>query len=214
MPSTVHYYTGVMNSTFLRGDLTNDDRIERLKLYRKVAILRNPLHRLVSAYRDKIIGSDLKDHEKEWSLSIMHKYNKTTPDFESYLRWVIDTPNNELNEHFAPMVELLQPCRVDYHYYGNFKDLSTEMSLIADKLQVPKKYFVDEDYYSQSSRNRTGNFIKYHFSTVSSDTKRALFRNFYDEFEFYYNLFPEEDESYIHLLGITEGISLYKESSL
>ena len=203
-----------MNSTFLRGDLTNDDRIERLKLYWKVAILRNPLHRLVSAYRDKIISSDLKDHVREWSLSVMQLYNKTTPDFESYLRWVIDTPNNELNEHFAPMVELLQPCRVDYHYYGNFKDLSAEISLIAGKLKVPKKYFVDEDYYTLAPENRTDNFLKYHFSSVSSEVKTALFRDFHDEFEFYYNLFPEENRSHVHLLGITEGISLYNESVL
>ena len=159
----------------------------------------------MSAYRDKIIGLELKPHEKEWSLSIIRKYNLTKPDFESYLRWIIDTPNRELNEHFAPMVHLLQPCRVGYNYYGNFKDLSMDMSLITHKLGVPLKYFLNFDYYLYDSENRTDNFVVSYYAAVSDEVKKALFWDFYEEFQFYYNLFPEDIVDDFKHLGIDES---------
>lgn len=171
--------------------------------------MRNPFHRLVSAYRDKIIGLNLKPHEREWSVSILKSYNKSVPDFESYLKWIINTPDRDLNEHFAPMVQLLEPCRVDYNYYGNFKDLSHEMSLIADKLHVSKRYFLDEDYYTDAVQNRTANFLDYYFSKVSTEVKSALFNHLKYELEFYYNLFPEERQSHKRYLGVTEDIPIY-----
>jgi len=181
----------------------------RIKSHWKVAILRNPFHRLVSAFRDKIINPDLKPHEREWSLSIMKQYNTSSVDFETYLRWIVDTPDEELNEHFAPMVELLMPCRVNYDYFGNFHDLSKEISIIADKLQVPKELFVDEDYYKVAQGNHTSKYLDYYFSKVSDKTKVDLFHAFHDELEFYYNLFPDESDSHIRYLGVSDNIPLY-----
>ena len=199
----------MMNSTFLRKDLNDTQRRNRLKYYWKVTILRNPLHRLVSAYRDKIIGSERKPLNFEWSASIMTKYNKTSPDFESYLRWILDTPKDQLNEHFAPMVEIIQPCIVGYHYYGNFKDISTEMALIATRLKIPLMYFIDKDKYFLGPPKRTFNYVKPYFASVSEEVKLALFWNFYKEFEFYYNLFPEESDSHVQYLGVREHIDIY-----
>lgn len=194
------------NSTFLRTDLNDTTRLFRLKNYWKAVILRNPLHRLVSAYRDKIIGLDLKPHEKVWSALILKKFNLTSPNFESYLRWIMSMPQKLLNEHFAPMVEILQPCRVGYHYFGNFNDISTEMSLIAAKLGVPLKYFQGINYHPVSSEHRTDKFLSSYYASVSDEVKQALFLYFYTEFEFYYTLFPEESDSHIRYLGIQENI--------
>ena len=198
-------------STFLRKDLNDKQRRHRLKKYWKVTILRNPLHRLVSAYRDKIIGFERQPLNFEWSASIMTKYNKTSPDFETYLRWIIDTPNDQLNEHFAPMVEIIQPCIVGYHYYGNFNDISTEMSLITAKLGISMNYFIDKDSYITSSQNKTHYFLTSYYASVSEEVKKALFWDFYKEFEFYYNLFPEESDSHVRYLGVQERINPYND---
>jgi len=42
------------------------------------------------------------------------------------------------------------------------------------------------------------------YSMVSNKLKKALFKDFYQEFDFYYHLFPEDRNSHISLLGITE----------
>jgi hypothetical protein len=50
-------------------------------------------------------------------------------DFQTYVRWIVDTPNRELNEHFYPMA---QPCRVRYDFYG--MDISTDVRMGVNKL--------------------------------------------------------------------------------
>jgi len=203
---TVNYIVcfpaGVHNSTFLNTNLEDSDRVDRLKKYWKVSILRNPLERLVSAYRDKIIGKKRKLHEKEWANEIMSMYNVSEVDFETYIKWIVDKHNKKLNEHFAPQYLLANPCVVRYNYYGNFKRLSEEMALISKWLKVHRRLFADFDYHSQM--NRTENLVGNYFSIISDDLKTKLFWDFYLEFDFYFSLFPEELGS-IQILNLGES---------
>ena len=162
--------------------------------------MRNPLERLVSAYRDKI--ATLIPSYEQWRNPIRKKYNISKVDFETYLQWVVDTPNKKLNEHFAPMIELMQPCRVRYNFYGNFKTLSNDMKIITDKLNVPNEYFHDGSRMHYMSTNITSALVEEYYSTVSSKVKKALYKDFRKELDFYFHLFPEERERSIKLLNI------------
>lgn len=190
-------FVGINNSTFLNKNLQDADRVERMKTYWKVAILRNPLERLVSAYRDKIIGKNRKPHEQEWSSEIMEMYNVSEVNFETYLQWIVDKPNKLLNEHFTPLFILTNPCIVRYSYYGNFKRLSEEMQLISERLRVHRRLFSDFDYHAPT--NRTENVVADYFATASAAIKTRLFWDFCMEFDFYFSLFPEEIDSIKHL---------------
>ena len=53
---------------------------------------------------------DLVDAWKRGVIDDIHLY------FETYLRWIVDTPNEARNEHFAPIIDLAQPRRVMYNY--------------------------------------------------------------------------------------------------
>ncbi len=174
-----------------------------MKSYWKVAILRNPLERLVSAYRDKIIGANRKTHEKKWSKEIMSMFNVTEVDFDTYLQWVIKTPNKLLNEHFAPSYLLINPCIVRYNYYGNFKRLSEEMQLVSKHLHVHRRLFADYDYHS--STNKTENLVATYFSASTTATKRKLFWDFYMEFDYYFSLFPEDIDT-LKLLELDDSV--------
>ena len=110
----------------------------------------------------------------------------------------MDTPNKKLNEHFAPMIELMQPCRVRYNFYGNFKTLSDDMKMITDKLNVPYEYYRNEGRV----HNKTGDLLKDYYSKVSLKVKKALYKDFHNELEFYFNLFPE-DRNTLKLLEVS-----------
>ena len=194
---------GASKISFFRRGLNESQRLEMMQNYLKVIILRNPLERLVSAFRDKILAPR-RVHELAWRISIVQKYRKKEVDFQTYIRWIVDTPNEYLNEHFAPMTLLSQPCRVRYHYYGNFKRLSSEMKMIADKLGVPHEYFHDHSRMHYTADNKTSSVLRHYYSNVTTKLKKALFRDFYKELDFYYRLFPEEKETLIELLGIPE----------
>lgn len=121
-------------------------------------------------------------------------------DFQTYIKWIVDTQNNKLNEHFCPMVHLAQPCRLRYNFYGNFKNFSSDMHMAMKKLNVPTEYFADESHYP--SGEGTNTLLYDYYSTLSKELKLALFRDFYAELDFYYHLFPEERGSHVSILGV------------
>lgn len=209
----------MQQSSFVNPSLTDIQRLEKLAKYWKFTMLRNPLERLVSAFRNKLEGP-LKFAEiynqtfQMIKRSILEKYDpdtykkwhnskgsfELTLNFQTYIRWIIDTPNHQLNEHFSPMIHVCQPCRVKYNFYGNFKDFSSDMHLAMKKLQIPSQYFHDSSYHD--SNKETAAYLHDYYSTLSSDTKAVLFKNFYAEFDFYYHLFPDDRGSSIELLQI------------
>lgn len=77
-----------------------------------------------------------------------------------------------------------------------------------DKFQVPSEYFYDESYYNTKAEE-TRSLLEEYYSTVSSELKAALCRDFHAELDFYYHLFPEERESHIDLLATRNKYSQY-----
>ena len=181
--------------------------------------IRNPLERLVSAFRNKLekpleIWNIYNQTFQMITRSIIQRYHpgdykrwidskgsfELKLDFHTYIRWIVDTPNQKLNEHFSPVIHIAQPCRVRYNFYGNFKQFSSDMHKVMDKLSVPSEYFFDKSYYTTGGGTNT--MLQTYYSSVSADVKAALFKDFYAELDFYYHLYPEESDSHIKLLGL------------
>ena len=182
-------------------------------------IVRNPLERLLSAFINKLssplnISSKVMVTFELHKRSIMEKYHpekleqwldggqkeKLRLDFETYLRWIIDTPNHKLNEHFAPIVELAQPCRMRYHFYGNFKIYSSDMKAIMARLGAPQEWYVDESRHKQG-RETIDKMIPF-YSIVRREVKEQLVQDISNDLEFYYALYPEEVETQNRILGL------------
>lgn len=165
--------------------------------------MRNPLERLVSAYRDKLANGD-NDRFAYTVTKILAKYkhisNSSTLDFQMYIRWIIDTPNDSLDQHFKPLMYLVHPCAVKYDFFGNFKHLSSDLHLVMEKFNISSELYRDQGYYG-SGPNTTTLLPKY-YSTVSVDLKQKLVADFSAELDFYYHLFPEEKNSLFQLLGL------------
>ena len=184
-------------------------------------IVRNPLERLLSAFINKL-SSPLKNSSKVMDTFELHKRNimeryhterlrqwveggqkeKLQLDFETYLRWMIDTPNHRLNEHFAPIVDLAQPCRIRYHFYGNFKTYSSDMKAIIARLGAPEEWYINRSGHKQG--RETSNKMIPFYSTVRRKVKEQLIQDIFDELDFYYTLFPKEKDSMNAILGLNE----------
>ncbi len=196
--------------------------MKKLSSYWKFTILRNPLERLVSAFRDKLEApfnfSSMNKYTQFFEKMKVKKYQKSKFDqwiasngsselklhFQTYIQWIIDTPNENLNEHFCPTIYLSQPCRMHYDFYGNFKTISADVKLVLKKHKIPSEYFYDQSYYVPG--NGTNALLQKYYSTVSAEVKQALFKDFFMELDYYYHLFPGDRESHISLLGVKEFI--------
>lgn len=217
------YSLGMTKTSFANTTLSDKDRLHKINSYWKFIILRNPLERLVSAFRDKLEGPFTeKGHWffEPMKRSVMRRYYpkklqqwikskrsfNISLDFQTYIRWIVDIPNYQLNEHFAPTSYISHPCKIQYHFYGNFKHISSEMHLVMNKFNIPDKYFYDKNYYKPGKE--TASYLQEYYANVSTELKAALFHDFYTELDFYYHLFPEDRESHMKLLGVEEAITL------
>lgn len=184
--------------------------------------MRNPLERLVSAFRNKLAGPlRTESHEPQFESikqDILKKYNRsgmkiwwkardkanTSISFEMFIKWVVSKPNHLLNDHFRPIYLLTEPCAVKYDFYGDFRDMTSDMHLVLDKLNIPKELYRGYGYYN--SGQNTAALVTQYYSTLSMNLKQALFEDFRAEFDFYYHLFPDERHSHVKILGIDEEV--------
>ena len=203
--------------SFQKRGLTDSERLYKLKNYWKFMIVRNPLERLLSAFLNKlshpipkqgtlnefqrtaqnILKTYNLDLYRVWSSASKLNTQPISLDFESYLKWIIHTANYTLNEHFAPLVVLAQPCRVKYNFYGNFKSFLSDMNDVMEKLHAPKEYFI----HRQSAQSTQDLMIE-KYSVVSKEVKQQLVRHIYEDLDFYYSLYPEEADSHNYILGL------------
>ena len=242
-PESVHWLhvpetqlrSTLMNTSFLREELTHETRLFKLETYFKFMMVRNPLERLVSAYRNKIeppLGfcdhdrqidplvtnvNDVRDMDlfQAHRRLILSKYDPHSlidwaraggtytlnVDFPTYVRWIIETSDLALNEHFASILFNTAPCRVGYDLFLNFKNYGRDVRLLIHRLNTSTEYFVDRNDHSNPGTD-TRSTLPHYYSQLSRGLKRRLFARMTRELDFYYHLYPEEQLSHLDLLGV------------
>ncbi len=206
-------------TSFLRHALSDMERKHMLKTYYKFTIVRHPLERMVSGYRHLIepplvhgrntskdwiqqhmVEQFQADEYKQWQQSGF-SFPMKIP-FHVYARWIIETRDVNLNEHFGPFINRIYPCIIKYDFYGNFKQLVTDMQVIADKFHVPHEYIAEQGYHRPGEE--TQELMQSYFSLLDEDMRRKVFQEFYQDLDFYYHLYPEDRNSHCQMLGIND----------
>ncbi|XP_048347963.1 carbohydrate sulfotransferase 14 [Sphaerodactylus townsendi] len=126
---------------FLR-DLKPEEIRYRLKHYFKFIFVRDPMERLLSAYRNKF--GEIKDYQLKYGVEIVKRYRKnpgkTTGDdvtFSEFLRYLLDEDVEKMNEHWMPIYNLCQPCAVRYDFIGSYERLNEDASHVLERVQAP-----------------------------------------------------------------------------
>ena len=222
----VNYLEGALGyASFLSSRLSDEQRLWRVKNYYKFTFVRNPLERLLSAYLDKMatpIPYNLRLNLNNYPMKLqqeilnatnngLYSYRKGTfqlhMPFEEFIQWIIDTDQDMINEHYAPLIVNAQPCRIRYDFYGNFKLYDSEMGHLIKKLDANPKYFPTSA--THKSGNKTEDLVQQYYSQLPEDLRQQLFHKFYQELDFYYHLYPEDSLSHVHTLGVQEEIPVH-----
>jgi hypothetical protein len=196
--------------------------------YFKYVMVRNPLERLVSAYRSKIerynLTGALKDtphynwarreifkHLHPIQYRIWAKEGMSRPvkisfgDFITY--WLQpDLIEFKYDDHFMSFLHICQPCRTGFDFYGNFRHFVRDAQVLIDKVGGSSSD-LRQGYYSDDTLS-TDERMKLYYSTLSQSQKTDILRKMALELEFHYTIFPEERDSHKQILGVDFDLEL------
>ena len=197
------------HSSFLNQKLTDSDRLLMIKEYKRYTIVRHPLERLLSAFRDKLEGPLIKkpfkqlnyfetlkhhimnehSHEEYVTWNASNIFYDVQISFSAFLKWIISEQETNLNEHFVSQFYNCEPCRMDYHFYGNFKNFTADASSILK--EFGSKIALQLNPY-HSKGMETFNQLRTYYSSVPKQLRKMLYSRLLLEFEFYHRLYPNE----------------------
>ncbi|KAK2720453.1 hypothetical protein QYM36_004365, partial [Artemia franciscana] len=134
------------------ADFKTSESQTRLNNYYKFMFVRHPFERLVSAYVNKFYKSYTDYFQIKYGRTIVKNY-RTNPGkealtrghdvtFSEFVQYLIAHKSSEsgpFNEHWRPMHELCEPCRVKYDIIGKYETLNEDSWLVLENPRLDQK---------------------------------------------------------------------------
>ncbi|KAM9149397.1 carbohydrate sulfotransferase 9-like [Pangshura tecta] len=151
----------------------SDYQEELLTSYTKVMFTRDPLERLVSAYRDKLLHS-----EPYYSITVANEIkatcrkNKNSAEkvtFQEFVNFILTKNQEHLDIHWKPMFLLCDPCNIHYDILGKFETLEQDSEHVLRNIGAPEDLHYP-NFKTHSSEKRTNDDITLeYFRKLSSE---------------------------------------------
>jgi len=148
LPSAdVHSKYNAEYLTYLDG-YTSSQAKYRLKHYKKVLFVREPLERLLSAFRNKFVERGNTYFKDRFGRKIIKLYREnpseeslelgTTVTFMEFIKFLLDarTEKDGYNEHWRPFFDLCHPCHIHYNFIGKYESLDEDVDGLLKLLRV------------------------------------------------------------------------------
>ncbi|KAJ8277096.1 hypothetical protein GJAV_G00071430 [Gymnothorax javanicus] len=130
------------NDLLFLADLKPEEIRYRLKHYFKFLFVRDPMERLLSAYRNKF--GEIEAYQRKYGAEIVRRYRKNpgkaTGDdvtFVEFVRYLLDEDVERMNEHWMPVYNLCQPCAVTYDFIGSYERLQEDARYVLQRVEAP-----------------------------------------------------------------------------
>ncbi|KAF7660290.1 hypothetical protein LDENG_00283900, partial [Lucifuga dentata] len=187
--NTVHYgkHLKTLDSFDQQGIM------RRLETYTKVIFVREPLERMVSAYRDKFENPN-KYYHKLFGKPIISKYRPnasqaalstgngvTFPEFVQYLLDVHRPVGMDI--HWEPANQLCNPCLLDYDITGKFENMEEESNYLLRMAGAPHNLTLPSFKDRNPTAERTSMQItQKYFSQVSTWERQRIYDFYYMDY--------------------------------
>ncbi|KAK1126914.1 hypothetical protein K0M31_004535 [Melipona bicolor] len=159
--------------------------IERmLATYDKLIVVRHPLERLLSAYRNKLEAKHEKSSryfQTRFGKKIIRRYRQNATveslkngddvTFREFVQFVTDASSNETrNEHWKPIYELCQPCLVSYNLVSKYESLVEDATEVLERMGVESISFPTKPANSEPTAMKLDKY----YSTLTYKQLRKL----------------------------------------
>ncbi|XP_029285685.1 carbohydrate sulfotransferase 14 [Cottoperca gobio] len=163
----------------------------RLKHYFKFMFVREPMERLLSAYRNKF--GEIESYQKKYGVEIVKRYRKSrakdasvTGDdvtFAEFVRYLLDEDAERMNEHWMPVYNLCQPCAVSYDFIGSYEHLERDSEFVLQRIGAPPHVrFPERQTWYKPVTTET---LHYYLCTLPQKLLRELLPKYILDFSLY-----------------------------
>ena len=98
------------------------------------------------------------------------------------------------------MIEICDPCQIQYDFYANFKIINQDVDSLLQLLNIPREYYFNNFKHPEALMPRSIHYnssvVIDHFNQLTSDQRMRLFKELAEELEFYESMYPGELEIY------------------
>ncbi|XP_051511996.1 carbohydrate sulfotransferase 8-like isoform X1 [Myxocyprinus asiaticus] len=163
---------------------------ERLKTYTKILFIREPLERLVSAYRDKFESPNVYYHPV-FGKHIIARYRVNASKealktgsgvtFQEFIKYLLDVHRPVgMDIHWEPANQLCNPCHVEYDFIGKADTMGEDANLFLRSIGAPAdlEYPTLKDGNPKAARTSVEIMQQYFANLTVSERQRA--------YDFYY----------------------------
>ena len=152
-------------------------------------IARNPHERLVSGYRDKILGTKPSSYHDIMSRNIIVRYRgmdpkkyrakvTTPPTFTEFVRYILDEEKsgNEVDMHWAPVYSFCNPCQVNLTHIIKMETFQRDTDEILERTNLSQYLPAREKQRQNASKGKHNSSVDVtlYLDELPSDLRKAL----------------------------------------
>ena len=149
----------------------------RLKHYRKVIFVREPLERLLSAFRDKFSHGKntsvaIRQHEAE-AIKLFRENPSQQPledrhdlKFSAFVDYILyqKAHSQEFDKHWDEYFNLCSPCYIRYNFIGRYETLEEDVDLLLKKINPDQNVRFPKRKESYRAKKTADILEKYYMS--------------------------------------------------
>lgn len=191
---------GNVHTTYQRtmNFLSNYPQKQRQRIlqeYKKYMVVRNPLERLLSAYRNKLAGKGIRDISfREAGKLIVKRYRDNATEeslkygddvtFLEFVRFLTDDRTKRFNDHWERYTTLCRPCHVNYDFVGKYETINRDADYILKDMGVPPNIRFPSRSEKYSTIETVKTFDK-HYSQIPPEYIQKLYTVYQKDFDLF-----------------------------
>ena len=156
--------TGILGAEIYRK-FQNAASFERhFKSYTKFLFVREPIERLLSAYRAHLPHS---------------MFNKNNYTFRTFLEEVAATPDNKSNPHVVSISRMCNPCKLKLDFIGSTDNYNEDMKTILQSVGAAKFITLPERNQTGYSKRQSSEALQKYLEDIPKSLLRTIYEKFY-----------------------------------
>lgn len=117
---------------------SKEELIEAMNHSLSFIVARHPFERLVSGYRDKILGALKGSFHDKMGKAINRKYNRShvkKPSFSDFVRFILDTfeETGTMDMHWSPAYSFCNVCQMNFTMIVKFETFERDQAYLLEK---------------------------------------------------------------------------------